>query len=531
MPSVYSSLTKQEISSKKWDAIVIGSGLGGMTCATLLAKAGKKVLMLERHYVPGGFTHTFKRKGFEWDVGVHYVGQVGNENSILRKIFDYVTESKLRWEPMGELYDRAIIAGDIYDFVAGKENQIRQLVEKFPEEETAIRKYVDLVGSVAASSAWFFGEKTMPRWMSMTFGRLLRWKFAKAAKQTTYDTLKSLTSNERLISVLCSQCGDYGLEPRKSSFGIHAVVVDHYLNGGSYPAGGAKSIHEAMISTFESYGGTLVLKADVAKILTMANRTTGVETSDGTKISAKTVVSGAGAHNTFFRLLDGTQTDRTESRSLAEVKASTAHVCLYVGLNGSDRELELPKNNIWVYDDYDFSTIDDGESPLAQKGLTYISFPSAKDPDWTGINPGKASVQVISACSFDQVKRWEAEPFGKRSEEYLAFKQRVSDRLTAKLIEAVPQIENRIAYSELSTPLSTKHFAGYSSGEIYGLEHTPARFQLSQLRPETKIKGLYLTGQDIVTVGVGGALYSGVLAATKVLNKSVIMRILFNRAL
>ncbi|MBY0416241.1 MAG: hypothetical protein K2Q18_18855, partial [Bdellovibrionales bacterium] len=119
--------------------------------------------------------------------------------------------------------------------------------------------------------------------------------------------------------------------------------------------------------------------------------------------------------------------------------------------------------------------------------------------------------------------------FGNRGAEYLEFKEQLTQKLTLKLLKALPHLKGRISYSELSTPLSTQHFMNYSQGEIYGLEHTSARFALSFLRPSTPIKGLYLTGQDIVSVGVGGALYSGVLAATKVLNKSVILRILFNR--
>src|SRR5436190_9696662 len=112
---------------KKYDAIVIGSGLGGLTTAALLAKEKKKVLVLERHYEPGGFTHTFKRKKFSWDVGVHYVGQVSDKDASLKKAFDYITDYQLKWEPMDDVYDTAIIAGDHYQFLSGKENQLNQL--------------------------------------------------------------------------------------------------------------------------------------------------------------------------------------------------------------------------------------------------------------------------------------------------------------------------------------------------------------------------------------------------------------------
>ncbi len=93
-----------------YDAIIIGSGVGGLATAALLAKhGGKRVLVLERHYMPGGFTHVFRRRGYEWDVGVHYIGGVGDRRSATRRLFDHITDGSLEWAPMGEVYDRIIL--------------------------------------------------------------------------------------------------------------------------------------------------------------------------------------------------------------------------------------------------------------------------------------------------------------------------------------------------------------------------------------------------------------------------------------
>ena len=94
---------KQTEVDESWDAIVVGSGLGGLTCAALLSRMGKRVLLLEQHYVIGGFTHTFKRKGWEWDVGVHYIGEVHRERSVLGQLFTHITEGRLEWEHMGDV--------------------------------------------------------------------------------------------------------------------------------------------------------------------------------------------------------------------------------------------------------------------------------------------------------------------------------------------------------------------------------------------------------------------------------------------
>ena len=149
-----------------YDTIVIGSGIGGLTAAAFLSKEGQKVLVLERHYTAGGFTHVFKRKGFEWDVGIHYIGEVQRPNSAIRKMFDYITDSKLEWADMGKVYDRIIIGDQEYEFVKGVENFKKQLIQYFPEEKEAINQYVDLVFDVVKSMGSYYSVKALPAILS-----------------------------------------------------------------------------------------------------------------------------------------------------------------------------------------------------------------------------------------------------------------------------------------------------------------------------------------------------------------------------
>ena len=128
-----------------YDAIIIGSGVGGLATAALLAKhGGRRVLVLERHYMPGGFTHVFRRRGYEWDVGVHYIGGVGDRRSATRRLFDHITDGSLEWAPMGEVYDRIILGEKSYDYVAGSEGFARRMKEYFPDEARAIDRYLEL---------------------------------------------------------------------------------------------------------------------------------------------------------------------------------------------------------------------------------------------------------------------------------------------------------------------------------------------------------------------------------------------------
>jgi all-trans-retinol 13,14-reductase len=151
---------KQKINlEEKYDAIIIGSGIGSLCTAALLSKEGKKVLVLERHYTAGGFTHVFKRKGYEWDVGIHYIGEVQNPNTPIRKMFDYISNDKLKWADMGEVYDKIIIGNKTYDFVKGVKNFKAKMHEYFPNEKNAIDNYIELVYKSNKSMKKFYMDK------------------------------------------------------------------------------------------------------------------------------------------------------------------------------------------------------------------------------------------------------------------------------------------------------------------------------------------------------------------------------------
>lgn len=520
------NLYSPELAKSHYDAIIIGSGMGGLTTAAFLAKAGKKVLVLEKHYVAGGFTHSFKRKKYEWDVGVHYVGQVNLKNGLLRKAFDYVSDGKLEWNDMGEVYDQAIFEGDVYNFKAGREEQLKQMIEYFPDEEKALRAYYKLVSKVGSLSLMFFAERTMPLWLSRSLGYFLRRGFYKYSRKTTYDILSELTKNEKLISVLCSQCGNYGLPPKKSSFAIHAMVTDHFLDGGNYPVGGASNISKCVVDVIEANGGIIAIKADVKNIVIENNKAVGVEMNNGDMITADKIISNTGIHNTYNKLIK-TEKDNS-STELNKLQPSISHVCLYVGLNGSDEELKLPKYNIWLYDSYKLDLDYDNHHTNKHfaPSLAYISFPSAKDPGWSQKHPNTSTIQVIASCPYEWVKEWEERKWQKRGDEYDQYKEEMKNHLLKKLFSVLPHIKDKIAIAELSTPLSTKHFSSYANGEIYGLEHSTARFDLKQLRASTPYKNLYLTGQDIVCVGVGSALFSGIITSVVILNRNLLGRIL-----
>ena len=283
---------------------------------------------------------------------------------------------------MDEVYDKAIIAGKEYNFVSGTEKQIDLLITYFPNEEKAIRSYFEMIKGVSSGTAMFFGEKAMPPFLSKYIGKFLRKKFNSYSDKTTYDALRELNCSDELISVLCAQCGDYGLTPKRSSFAIQAMIASHYMEGGNYPVGGAQEIFKNILDVIHEGGGEVLIRADVKKIIIENKIAVGVEMENGDKIFATKIISNAGARNTFDKLIpDGDVLSIPMKTDLLTVKPSISHLCLYVGLNASDKELKLPKWNYWVYKSSDFDGDFDAHMNDVNKDvpLHYISFQSAKD--------------------------------------------------------------------------------------------------------------------------------------------------------
>lgn len=503
-----------------YDVIVIGSGIGGLCNAALLSRLGKKVCVLEQHYTAGGYTHAYERNGYEWDVGVHYIGEMQKPWSMLRRIFDVITDGNLKWAPMDDSYDDIIIGGKKFHYLAGKEAFKAELKTQFPGEEKAIDDYVSMLYKVSSKVPKFFAGQALPRIIGVPYNKIRHKLLPDYFFKTTYEVLSELTSNQELISVLVAQWGDYGLPPKQSSFMMHAMVAKHYMSGGSYPVGGAAEIAKTIIPVIQQSGGEVFTYAGVKEILVKNNKAYGVRLTKGDELTADKIVSCAGLFPTIENLLPEHAKKRFKlERDLKNVEVSSSHLCVYAGFNADAQTLKMPKTNFWIYPGYDH----DENVKLFNEDLTeelplvYVSFPSAKDPSWNERYPNKSTVEIVAPCKPEWFEKWQSSTWNKRGKDYEALKQSLLNRLLAVLYKEMPHLEAHLDFAELSTPLSTQWFQWNKEGEIYGINHTVERFQQSWLHPELPIKNLYLTGSDIVTAGVGGALIGGLMTASAML--------------
>ncbi len=506
-----------------YDVIVIGSGISGLCSAALLSMEGKKVLVLEKHFKVGGYTHTFRRQNYEWDVGIHYIGGMHKKNSFSRKLFDKITDNNLKWNKTDDNYDRIIFPDKSYDFVAPKSKFIENLKNYFPDESSNIDTYIQTITSINKSMFKYFAAKGLSGFKEILFSNYLSKDFLKFSDKTTYQALSEITSNQRLIGVLTGQWGDYGLPPKQSSFAMHCAIAAHYLDGANYPVGGSRSISETIVPVIEKNGGQLFVSTGVESIYIKNGQCKGVVLENGDIIESTSVISSAGVQNTLNKFLANEPSLSKYRDNLKKVEPSSGHGCLYVGFDKTAKELGITNTNLWIYpsDDHDLNVEKYMNDENEEFPLVYLSFASSKDPNWDQNYPGTATLEAIVPTSFDHYKKWNDKPWKKRGDEYLDYKEKFSQRIIDIIYKQCPNLKDKISFYELSSPLSTRDMAHYEFGELYGANHTPSRFRQKWLKPKTPIKNLYLTGQDITTVGLPSALMSGMLTSSTLLNKNL----------
>jgi len=489
-----------------------------MTCAATLADFGQRVLVLEQHYLPGGMTHVFRRGGFVWDVGVHAVGEATAATRI-GQLIEHLSRGRLEFVSLGPVCDEFHYpGGQRIDVGDAPEAVEAQLAAAFPDARDEITDYLDLVRELAAAMQDRFLERAFGRRLSggraTVRGRAIDHWIAR----TTREVLRSLTDDERLVSVLSAQWGYYGADPGDSSFAVHALVVQHFLGGGYYPRGGSASIAEGLLRTVAEAGGWTRVGASVQELLRDdGGRVHGVRLDDGEEIEAARVVSAMGGLATVRHLLRPDERGADWARSIDSLEPSPAHLCLYLGFEGDIRQAGASAANKWFFETWSHTLepwhLDRIPDPIP---ILYTSFPSLKDPDH---DPGprcRHTGEVVTFAEYDDFAPFLGTPWRDRGERYEEIKRDLTQRLLEQLLRRMPALRPMVRYAELSTPLSTSHFTRATGGAIYGIKPTPERFANPWLAPRTPVEGLFLSGADVTTVGVMGAFYGGVLTAAAI---------------
>ncbi|MEM1256673.1 MAG: NAD(P)/FAD-dependent oxidoreductase [Cyanobacteria bacterium P01_H01_bin.21] len=502
---------------KDYDLILIGSGIGALTVASLMAQLrNKRVLILERHFTAGGFTQTFRRKGFSWDPGLHYVGQM-ETGSEVRNLFDLVTNQQVQWQKMPEPFEKFIYPEFTFDLYGDPKRFQADLIKQFPKESPAIRQYFKDIPK-AAAALFLDAAKHNSTFLFKFIDTVAKLWHGTSLNLTTQDYLDQHFQDPQLKALLVSQWGDYGLPPAESPFALHATIVSHYLNGGYYPVGGSGTIAKSVQQIFEAKGGQLLVSREVTEILLDDGRAVGVKVRN-LRAKEKTVenyyapvvISNAGAYNTYLKFLPDTCPIpfRKSLQQFVDAHPPATNVSVYIGFKDDPRQLGFKGENHWIYNTFDHEAVERQKGSWIYTGKPLhlcLSFPSLKNS-----KAKKHTAELIASADYASFVAWSNRP---RDKDYNALKQHIQKVLLDMVEHHYPGFSDLVDYCEVSTPLTNEHFTAHPKGGMYGLPMYAERFEAKN-RGWTKIKtpipGLYLTGSDVCMMGIVGSMMGAVL--------------------
>jgi phytoene dehydrogenase-like protein len=493
----------------RWDTVVVGSGAGGLAAAVALARAGQKVLVLEQHYLPGGFTHSFHLDGYRFSPGVHYLGELGPGGG-LRALFDGLGVSdRLEWRQLHpDGFDHVLIDGERFDQPAGFERYLARLCERFPSQRDGLHRYFRVIGGLVDDLRRSGQLLRFPAVLALPLRApaLLRWGF-----RTLKALLDAYLTDPLLKAVLSAQCGNHALPPSRVSLPAHALMSAHYFDGAWYPRGGGRAIPLAFVKQLQAHGGSIRMRARVRRIIVEKGRVAGVHLSDGERIDAGQVVCNADPAVVYGTLLDPALCGR-QLRKLERTEYSPSVVSAFCAVDLDLEKLGYDSGNYWWFGHADVEGIyERARTALQPEALesVFVSISSLKDP---GHAPhGHHTVEMLSLVPYA--------PFDGLAHDsaYEALKRRLGDQMLAAAENVIPGIRRRLKFMAVGTPLTNDRYCNVFRGACYGTAKTPWQvgpFSFSQRGP---VEGLHLCGASTLSHGVAGALFSGVIAASRIL--------------
>lgn len=503
---------KQELGAE-WDVILIGSGLGALMCAGNLTQAGKRCLVLEQHYVAGGYAHHFprKKKGsmYLFDVALHQTGSLKNGH-FMRRIFESLgILDEIELHEMDIVYRSRF--GDFDIRVPRDLDAFRALLnEKFPHEKENLERYIEIMKAIPGELMRLqnpAGERAKnPMEVAPTAMKYMNKSLDDIFRDTVQDPL--------LRAVLAQLWPYLGLPPAELSAIYWAQMwTSYHLGGCFYVTGGGQAISNAFCKRIEDGGGAIRLRTLVEAILVDAEgRACGVRTKDGEEFRAPVIVSNASTIDTFNRLLPEAVVPKDLKQRVNTLPVSTSMVQAYIGIDGDAAKLGIAEHEFFV-----------------NAGIDYQA-------EWEKIKRGEFEGVSVLLCNHSSVNR-DAAPTGKSvieaailaegdywmdlpEEDYRAKKEQVTEILIKAIEEFIPDVRSRIEAIEVGTPKTMYDYSLNPKGAVYG--YACGKMTHTIFRPEQKtpVPGLYLASAwTFPGAGFGGALMSGYAAALKILKE------------
>lgn len=486
----------------KFDVIIIGGGLGGLSCGTILIKEGLRVCVLERQKHVGGCLQSFRRNGYSLDTGMHYVGGLSEGNTMYQYFKYFGILGKINYQQLDpDGFDMIHFGeGKSYNHAMGYDHFVDVLSRSFPNERASILEYASIlqrIGSIIKPDVLKTGHISSDGEQYMGV--------------SAYQTIDRLFSSTLLKNVIAGIIPLYGYDKYRSSLYEHGMIHGSNIEGAYRFIGNTQHVADAFCQVIKDNGGQVLPDTEVTGIDVEGGKINSVEINHETILEADRVISAIHPVSTLSLLRNNTVIKKAFMTRIKSLENSFGLFTTYLLLQPNS--FKYINQNHYLYNTPDVWD-------------RYVDYKSCNIPVvvMSCQNNGKDAyasvITLMTPMDYNAVIAWENSTPGHRPEPYSAFKERYANAMIEIASSYFPELKSCVRYVYSTTPLSYRDYNAMPQGSAYGIMKDCNHPMITQISPRTKINNLYLTGHNLNIHGCLGTIVSAAVTCGEIIGKT-----------